>query len=184
MLNNACIQCNKWQELGDEELYISVNMSYKQIKQVNFTELVLNILHTHSLPSMYLILEITEDEAMDDVESIIYILNKLKRLGVKIALDDFGTGYSSLSYINRLPIDIIKIDKSLILDLENNDSKNKFLISLIILMAHNLNIKVIAEGVENEAQLLILKELKCDLIQGYLIEKPMIASDFKKQIFK
>ncbi|WP_281419361.1 EAL domain-containing protein [Clostridium psychrophilum] len=95
-------------------------------------------------------------------------------------MDDFGTGYSSLNYVNMLPIDTIKIDKSLIVGLENG-SKNIFIINSIIVMAHSLNIKVITEGIETEAQFHILKELKCDAIQGYLIGKPMTVSEFEEK---
>jgi EAL domain-containing protein (putative c-di-GMP-specific phosphodiesterase class I) len=117
---------------------------------------------------------------MEDPESIINILCQLKNLGVKISLDDFGTGYSSLSYVNRLPIDTIKIDRSLIINLEEKGSKNILIVKSIIRMAHSLNIKVVAEGIETDEQFTILKELQCDLIQGYLIGKPMDASNFKE----
>jgi len=180
MLENACIQCKRWHELGAKDFSISLNTSYTQLKQPNFPQLVENILDAHSLSSQYLNLEITEDEAMEDPESIINILCQLKNLGVKISLDDFGTGYSSLSYVNRLPIDTIKIDRSLIINLEEKGSKNILIVKSIIRMAHSLNIKVVAEGIETDEQFTILKELQCDLIQGYLIGKPMDASNFKE----
>ena len=179
MLENACIQCKKWHEMGAKNFSISVNTSYKQLKQENFVELVLNLLDTHSLSPKYLNIEITEDEAMEDPELIIVKLTQLRSQGIKISLDDFGSGYSSLNYVNRLPIDIIKIDKSLLLNLENS-SKNQLIIKLIINMAHSLNIKVTAEGVETETQLNNLKELQCDFVQGYLIGKPVVASIFEK----
>ncbi|HEY8889062.1 MAG TPA: EAL domain-containing protein, partial [Clostridium sp.] len=116
-------------------------------------------------------------------ELIISILTKLKVLGIKISLDDFGTGYSSLNYVNMLPIDTIKIDKSLIMGLESG-SKNIFIIKSIIVMAHSLNIKVVTEGIETETQFHILKELECDSIQGYLIGKPMTTSDFEEKFIK
>lgn len=125
-------------------------------------------------------LEITEDEAMEDLETIIDILTQFKNIGVNISLDDFGTGYSSLNYVNKLPIDKIKIDRSLIMNLEK-DNKNMTIIKSIIRMGHSLNIKIIAEGIETEKQLSILKELECDFIQGYLIGKPMEAADFEKE---
>ena len=183
MLENACNQCKKWQNLGTKDFSISVNTSYKQLKQVGFVELVVKLLKINSLLPRYLNLEITEDEAMEDPELIINILTELKALGIKISLDDFGTGYSSLSYVNMLPIDTIKIDKSLITNLENG-SKNILIIKSIIGMAHSLNIKVITEGIETEEQFNIIKELKCDLIQGYLIGKPMPASDFQHDFIK
>lgn len=179
MLENACIQCKKWHEMGAKNFSVSVNTSYKQLKQDNFVELVLNSLDTHSLSPKYFNIEITEDEAMEDPELIIVKLTQLRSQGIRISLDDFGSGYSSLNYVNRLPIDIIKIDKSLLLNLENN-SKNQLIIKLIINMAHSLNIKVTAEGVETEAQLNTLKELQCDFVQGYLIGKPVVASIFEK----
>lgn len=165
------------------EFCIAVNTSYKQLIQVNFVELVINILHKHSLSPKYLNLEITEEDAMEDFESIINILKKLKSFGIKISLDDFGTGYSSLSYVNKLPINILKIDRSLITNLEEG-SKNIVIINLIIMMAHSLNIKVVAEGIETKAQFNILNELQCDLIQGYLIGKPVDASDFEEKFIK
>jgi len=183
MIENACIQCKKWQVLGAKNFSVSVNTSYKQLKQLNFTELIRNILKANSLSPRYLNLEITEDDTLEEPELIIDILTKLKALGVKISLDDFGTGYSSLNYVNMLPIDTIKIDKSLIMGLENG-SKNIFIINSIIVMAHSLNIKVITEGIETETQFRILKELKCDAIQGYFIGKPMTASDFEKKFVK
>jgi len=180
MLENACIQCKKWQVLGLKKFSISVNISYKQLEQPNFQELVVNILKTNSLAPRYLNLEITEDDTLEGPELIINILTKLKVLGIKISLDDFGTGYSSLSHVNMLPIDTIKIDKSLIMGLESG-SKNIFIIKSIIVMAHSLNIKVVAEGIETTTQFDILKKLKCDAIQGYIIGKPMIASEFEKK---
>lgn|GEM_PF-679686 len=180
MLENACIQCKKWHELGMKDLCISVNTSYTQLKQIYFVEIVESILNNNSLLPMYLNLEITEDEAIEDPEAIINILTQLKKLGIKISLDDFGTGYSSLSYVNKLPIDIIKIDRSLIMNLEE-DSKNILIIKSIIMMAHGLNIRVVAEGIETEEQFNILNDLQCDLIQGYIIGKPMDASDFQKK---
>ncbi|WP_315068937.1 EAL domain-containing protein [uncultured Clostridium sp.] len=178
MLRNSCEQCKKWNELGLGEFNISVNTSYSQLKQPGFVSLVKNILETYSLPQEYLNLEITEDEAMEDFDTIINILTQLKNIGVKISLDDFGTGYSSLSYVNKLPIDKIKIDRSLITNLEKN-YKNTMIIKSIVEMGHSLNIKIVAEGIETEKQFEILKELKCDYIQGYLIGKPMGATEFE-----
>ena len=183
MIENACIQCKKWQVLGAKKFSVSVNTSYKQLKQVNFVELVINILKSNSLSPKYLNLEITEDDTLEEPELIISILTKLKVLGIKISLDDFGTGYSSLNYVNMLPIDTIKIDKSLVMGLESG-SKNIFIIKSIIVMAHSLNIKVVTEGIETETQFHILKELGCDSIQGYLIGKPMTTSDFEEKFIK
>ena len=183
MLESACKQCKKWQELGVKDFSVSVNISYKQLIQLNFVKLVMNILHKNSLDPRYLNLEITEDEAMENPDLIIKILSELKSHKVKISMDDFGTGYSSLSYINKLPIDTIKIDRSLIINLENNP-KNVIIVKSIIAMAHSLNIKVVAEGIETEIEFATLREMQCDYIQGYLIGKPMGTSDFEEKFIK
>ncbi|MCB2307456.1 EAL domain-containing protein [Clostridium estertheticum] len=180
MLHNACVQCKKWQNSGSKNFSISVNTSYKQLIQANFVQLVMNICRNQSLDPKYLNLEITEDEAMEDINLIIKVLLELKSCGIKISMDDFGTGYSSLSWLSKLPIDTIKIDRSLIINLDNN-SKNIVIIKAIIAVADSLDIKVIAEGIETETELLTLKELGCQYIQGYLIGKPMMASDFQKK---
>ncbi|MBX4259366.1 EAL domain-containing protein [Clostridium estertheticum] len=180
MLLNACTQCKKWQNSGSKNFSISVNTSYKQLIQANFVQIVMNICRNQSLDPKYLNLEITEDEAMEDINLIIKVLLELKSKGIKISMDDFGTGYSSLSWLSKLPIDTIKIDRSLIINLDSN-SKNIVIIKAIIAVADSLNIKVIAEGIETETEFLTLKELGCQSIQGYLIGKPMGASDFQNE---
>jgi len=179
MIENACMQCKKWHDMGSKDFYISVNTSFEQLASVNFVELVKDLLYKHSLPSMYLCFEITEDEVMENPDLIINVLNQLKAIGIKIYLDDFGTGYSSLSYVNTLPIDILKIDMSLIKNL-NKDYKNILIVKSIIEMSHNLNIKVVSEGIETNDQLNILNELGCDFIQGYLIGKPLPLANFQE----
>ncbi|MBW9151089.1 EAL domain-containing protein [Clostridium estertheticum] len=183
MLHNACVQCKKWQNSGSKDFSISVNTSYKQLIQENFVQLVMNICRNQSLDPKYLNLEITEDEAMEDINLIIKVLLELKSCGIKISMDDFGTGYSSLSWLSKLPIDTIKIDRSLIINLDNN-SKNIVIIKAIIAVADSLDIKVIAEGIETETEFLTLKELGCRCIQGYLIGKPMMASDFQDEFIE
>ncbi len=120
---------------------------------------------------------------MEDINLIIKVLLELKSCGIKISMDDFGTGYSSLSWLSKLPIDTIKIDRSLIINLDSN-SKNIVIIKSIVAVANSLNIKVIAEGIETETEFAMLKELRCDCIQGYLIGKPMAASDFQHDFIK
>lgn len=183
MLYNACAQCKEWQNLGAKDFSVSVNTSYKQLIQLNFVQLVLSALNDQLLDPRYLNLEITEDEAMGDINLIIKVLLELKSLGIKISMDDFGTGYSSLNWLSKLPIDTIKIDRSLIINLDNN-SKNIAIIKSIIAVANSLDIKVIAEGIETETEFITLKELGCDYIQGYLIGKPMTASEFQHDFIK
>lgn len=180
MLENACKQCKRWNEVAKDKISISVNTSYSQLKQPEFVSIVRNILESNELPPEYLNLEITEDEAMEDFETIIDILTQFKNMGIKILLDDFGTGYSSLSYVNRLPIDKLKIDRSLIMNLEK-DYKSTMIVKSIIKMAHSLDIRIVAEGIETEKQFEILKKFGCDRIQGYFIGKPMEASEFEEK---
>lgn len=180
MLEVACIKCKEWHDRGISDFCISVNTSYKQLLQENFVVQVQEILYAYCLAPMYLNLEITEDEAIESPELILDVLLQLKNLGVKLSLDDFGTGYSSLNYVSKLPIDILKIDRLLIANLESS-SKTKQIIKSIIELAHNLNIKVVAEGIETQGQFNILKEFECDMIQGFLIGKPMPASEFEEK---
>ena len=183
MLYNACAQCKIWQKLGARDFSISVNTSYKQLIQLNFVALVMDILHSQLLEPKYLHLEITEDEVIEDINLITKILLELKAYGIKISMDDFGTGYSSLNCVGKLPIDTIKIDRSLITNLEKG-SKNEVIIRAIIAAANTLNMKVLVEGVETKEEFDILKKIGCDYIQGYLIGKPMPESDFFNYFIK
>ena len=180
VIREACRQCAKWQNSG-MKIYVTVNITFKQLEQYDFVDIVINALKEANMDSKYLVLEITENDAMQNVDLAIKTLNKIKKLGVNIALDDFGTGYSSLSYVNRLPVDILKIDRSLIMDI-TQDTQNIEIIKAIIAMAHSLNIKVVVEGVEDIEQFIILKKLKSYAIQGYLISKPLPVDDIKNLI--
>ncbi|WP_173714632.1 EAL domain-containing protein [Clostridium beijerinckii] len=183
VLENACKQCEIWHQLGGNEFSVSVNVSYSQLKQSEFVSMVQSILNHYSLPARCLNMEITEDEAMEDFGTITGILEELRKIGIRVSLDDFGTGYSSLSYVNRLPIDMIKIDKSLIANLEK-DYKSVMIVRSIINLGHSLSLKIIAEGIETQEQFRILNELNCDYIQGYLIGKPMEALEFEHRFIK
>ncbi|NFK79612.1 EAL domain-containing protein [Clostridium botulinum] len=183
VLNKACSQCNLWQKQNNKPLYVSVNISFKQMKDKNFVDNVLNILRTTKLKPSYLCLEITEDEAMEDVDLSIKTLEALKRHGIKISLDDFGTGYSSLSYVTKLPIDNIKIDKSIIKNI-HKDNKSLQIVKSIILMSKSLDINIIAEGVETIEQLEILQELGCDFIQGFYISEPLPIKNFTSKFIR
>lgn len=178
VLREACLQLKKWEDEGVEHLGVSVNVSTIQFIQKDFVEKVEAILKDTLADPVYLELEITESSTMD-TELVISKLNKLKQLGIKISIDDFGSGYSSLSHIKNLPIDILKIDKSFINDIEN-DQSNQAIVSTILALATNLNLKTIAEGVENERQYQILKEKGCDQIQGYFISKPVPVTEVSK----
>ncbi|EPY2274873.1 EAL domain-containing protein [Clostridium sporogenes] len=183
VLNKACSQCHLWENQNNNPLYVSANISFKQMKDKNFVDNVLNILKTTKLSPSYLCLEITEDEAMEDVDLSIRTLEALKKHGIKISLDDFGTGYSSLSYVTKLPIDNIKIDKSIIKNI-HKDNKSLQIVKSIILMSKSLDINIIAEGVETIDQLEILQELGCDFIQGFYISEPLPIETFESNFIK
>lgn len=174
VLRNACMQNKKWQEAGLPELRMAVNLSARQFKQPNLVQKISRILEETGMEPQYLELEITESSVMHDVDLTIKTLLELRELGISIAIDDFGTGYSSLSYLKELPIDLLKIDRSFIYNI-TEEPGNKALVDTIIRLAHNLELKVIAEGVETEEQLAYLRSKACDRIQGYLFYKPMAA---------
>ncbi|MBP2001554.1 diguanylate cyclase (GGDEF)-like protein/PAS domain S-box-containing protein [Paenibacillus shirakamiensis] len=171
----ACAFMKDLHNKGYTECRISVNISVIQMAQDDFISTVLDILEDTGLAPSFLELEITESIFMDSYEIIIYKLEILRSLGVRIALDDFGTGYSSLSYLKQLPISTLKIDKSFIDNLPD-ESKNRSLTEAIIVMGHKLGLEIVAEGVESYKQLAFLKESGCDHIQGYFLSRPVEES--------
>ncbi len=182
VLRTACMQTALWRELFAQDMIIAINLSAKQFLAENLPSLLQSILIESKLPPHCLELEITESIIIDNVDRAIDTFNQLKRLGVGLAIDDFGTGYSSLSYLKSFPIDKLKIDKSFIDDL-CTDRKSVGIAKTIILLAHELDMQVIAEGVETNSQLLILKDLGCDEIQGYYLGKPMPTVTFENAVF-
>ena len=177
ILREACAFCKAKRDEGYSDFKVSINASYRFLKQPDFMPRLDRILEEFQLDPEGLEFEITEDELLDDVKSIVSILERIKRIGVKIALDDFGVGYSAFSYIKILPIDTIKIDRALLLKVEQ-DRKTLAIISALIQLAHTLNFDVVAEGIEFEEQMQLLKKLKCDEIQGFYISKPVPKNEF------
>jgi diguanylate cyclase (GGDEF)-like protein len=175
ILFDACKQCAKWHQQG-HALRVSVNIAALQFKQSDLINIVQQALETSQLKPEYLELEITEGTLIYNLDHTRRVLYDLKQLGVKIALDDFGTGYSSLSYLQQLPIDVLKIDRSFIIQLTES-KKSARLCQAIINMAHSLDLEVVAEGIETQEQLNILAEMGCEQYQGYLFGKPLPASD-------
>jgi diguanylate cyclase (GGDEF)-like protein len=172
VLRQACKKIKSVKtELGID-IRIGVNISPVQIKRGDFLERVRQVLEEEKVNARQLTLEITESVFMGNIERAAMIIQELKKLGLMISLDDFGTGYSSLSYLMRLPIDVLKIDRSFIKSLEKGE-KNKRIVGSIIEMVHNLDIHVVAEGVEEVPQFEFLNKRKCDWIQGYLFSKPL-----------
>ncbi|CCO07442.1 EAL domain-containing protein [Desulforamulus hydrothermalis] len=172
VLRMACTQNKAWQDGGLPPIRVAVNLSPRQFLQQNFVDKVAQILKDTGMSPRWLELEITESLAMKDVELTEKTLLELRRMGITIAIDDFGTGYSSLSYLKRLPIDTIKIDRSFVWDL-STDPDDTSIVSTIIILAHNLKMKVVAEGVETQEQLNILRQQHCDGLQGYLFSGPL-----------
>ena len=177
VLRQACRQAREWQVAGLADLRVSVNLSVHQLRQGNLVSLVRQVLDETGLPSHLLELELTESQLLDNVENVIATFQQLRDLGVKLAIDDFGTGYSSLSYLKRFPVDCVKIDQTFIRDLSAN-GEDAAITRAIIAMAHGLGLKVVAEGVETQAQMDFLKIQRCDEIQGYLISPPIPADQF------
>jgi diguanylate cyclase (GGDEF)-like protein len=175
VLRQACRQAREWQRSGLAPIRVSVNLSVHQLRQGKLVSLVRQVLDEAGLMPEYLELELTESQLLDSVEHIISTFQQLRELGVKLAIDDFGTGYSSLSYLKRFPVDYVKIDQAFIRGL-NEGTEDAAITRAIIAMAHSLELKVVAEGVENVQQLEFLREHKCDEVQGYLISRPVEAS--------
>jgi EAL domain-containing protein (putative c-di-GMP-specific phosphodiesterase class I) len=175
-LRAACIQAREWVRSGFEGLKMAVNISGMQFKQPDFLEMVRNIIDETGIDPGTLELEFTESVVMEKAEKTIDTLRALKGMGLGLSIDDFGTGYSSLSYLKHFPIDRIKIDRSFVADV-NRSSDGAAIVEAIISMAHSLNLKVVAEGVETGDQLHFLRERNCDEVQGYHLAVPMSAQD-------
>jgi diguanylate cyclase (GGDEF)-like protein len=172
VLRTACGQARKWQDEGLANVSVGVNVSAVQFRQEDFCELIRRVLQQTGLAPEYLELELTESLLLSSADVTFSVLQKLKAMGLKLAIDDFGTGYSSFSYLRQFRVSKIKIDRSFVRDVAVNPD-DAAITSAIISMARSLNLKVIAEGVENEAQMSFLRAHECDEIQGYYFSKPL-----------
>ena len=172
----ACRQNKAWQDAGLPPMTVCVNVSARQFKEKNWVSRVVYALQESGLAANYLELELTESLIMQDVEQAVVTMKELKDLGIQLAIDDFGTGYSSLSALKNFPVTRLKIDKSFVNEIPNNANDNA-VISAVISLGHNLNMKIIAEGVENADQIEFLRAQKCDEMQGYYFSKPISARD-------
>ena len=177
MLENSCRQLKQWQEKSAQrgevfDVTMSVNLSVKQFSQPNLIEQIDQVLENLKLDSKNLKLEITESAIMDNSELASQLFEQLKKRNIQLSLDDFGTGYSSLSYLHRFPLDIIKIDRSFISNLDLI-GKNLEVVQAILNLAHHLGMSVVAEGIETPEQLSLLRLLGCELAQGYLFAQPL-----------
>ncbi len=178
VMREACAQTRSWQELGFGRLRIAINISARHFQQRDFLQQLVEVMGETKLDPALLELELTETSIMENPESAAKLLEQIRNLGVTVAIDDFGTGYSSLSYLKRLPIDTVKLDRSFVMG-ATTDPDDAALVVAIITLAHNLRLKVIAEGVEADDQVAFLRFLRCDEAQGYLFGKPMRPESFE-----
>lgn len=179
VLETACQQNRLWQDMGLPPLVISVNLSPRQFWHPDLTRIIVRILGDSGLDARSLELELTEGMVMRDVESAAIMLDELKGLGLQLSMDDFGTGYSSLGHLMRFPFDKLKMDISFVREITCSP-RSAAIARTIIAMAHNLNLKVIAEGIESEGQLGYLRDHGCDEMQGFYFSKPLTARDFEQ----
>lgn len=176
ILKTACQQCKIWGQMGFEDIHVAVNISARQFVHKGFTSQLIEIVQGNRLPEQMLELEVTENMMMQDMDHVIQVLHEIHDAGINISIDDFGTGYSSLNYLKRFPISTLKIDQGFVSDIMS-DSNDAEIVKAIIAMAHNLGLKVVAEGVETQEQLTFLEESACDYIQGYLVSKPVPSEE-------
>jgi EAL domain-containing protein (putative c-di-GMP-specific phosphodiesterase class I) len=177
VIGSVCRQVAAWQAAGFKPIPVAVNLAAPHLRERALPELVERVLRDHALPPSVLELEVTESILMHDPEESLANARRLADLGVKLSIDDFGTGYSSLSYLKRLPIAALKIDQSFVRDIAT-DPDDAAIITAIIAMAHSLNLRVVAEGVENEAQRRFLHTHGCDEFQGFLVSQAVDAGEF------
>ncbi|MBA2651622.1 MAG: EAL domain-containing protein [Tatlockia sp.] len=178
VLEEACKQAVLWQKQGYKDLHMAVNISGRQFRQKDLTEMVGKILKDTKLAPKYLELELTESLLVDDIEQTVETMYKLKDMGTKLVIDDFGTGYSSLSYLKQFPVDKLKIDRSFISELVNTEN-DAAIARAIINLGHSLNLEVLAEGVETEIQRDFMIEYGCDFAQGYFFKPPNVPDELK-----
>jgi EAL domain-containing protein (putative c-di-GMP-specific phosphodiesterase class I) len=177
VLRQACSFNKFLQDRNLPPMPVAINLSARQLVRYDLVSAVEQALHDTGLPAKYLELELTESMVMHNPEEVIKILERLEALGVQLGIDDFGTGYSSLSYLKRFPVNSLKIDRSFVLEL-GQDEDAAAIACAIINLGHSLGLKIIAEGVETEQQMKFLQENHCDYMQGFLFSRPLPADEF------
>jgi EAL domain-containing protein (putative c-di-GMP-specific phosphodiesterase class I)/GGDEF domain-containing protein len=178
-LDQSLAQLAAWEKNGLENIRMAVNISTRNLLNPDFFKTVMQLLELHGVNGERLELEVTESSFVEDMENSIIELTKLSKANIIISIDDFGAGYSSLRYLKKMPVSIIKIDQSFILSLATS-SDSKMIVKAAIGLAHNLGMKVVAEGVENRSAYDFLMRAGCDLIQGYFVSRPVLASELEK----
>lgn len=181
VLAEACRQVAAWSKTGHPVPEVSINVTNHQIRQHDFLERIETALNDNQLMGCQLNVEITESSMVDDLEGAVRIMKQLRMLGIKISIDDFGTGFSSLSYLRRMPIQVLKIDRSFIKSVAT-DREDMKLVRSIVSMGHDLELDVVAEGVETKQQLTFLQSIGCDQVQGYIFSRPLTADAFAEYI--
>ncbi|OGO77390.1 MAG: hypothetical protein A2Y23_11345 [Clostridiales bacterium GWB2_37_7] len=183
VLKTACEQNRAWQDKGHNPIFMSVNVSIIQLEQSNFCDVLKKVLKESNLSPQYLQLEITETIFTKNYDDIVQTIKRINALGVEVAIDDFGTGYSSLGQLSRLEITKLKIDRSFISVINENENKNK-IVRAVISLAESLNLELVAEGVETKEQLDFLIKNDCNVVQGFLFSEPIAAIEVEKQFKK
>ena len=179
VLEEACKQCKLWNDMGYKDFHINVNLSVVQLLQKDVVKNVREIFDRTGVNPCNIVLEITESFAINDMDRVMKIIDGLKELGPEIALDDFGTGYSSLNYIKQLHLNIIKVDKTFIDDIVEDEYAQAF-IKLIVDLSKTIKTEIVVEGIEDIHQFQLLKEIGVDYIQGYFFGKPVDAEKFEE----
>lgn len=174
-------QVMEWNEQFNLKLRVAVNISPSHLKAENFIERLKNILQTNNISPNLLEIEITEMSFLDQNADLLSTIMQLKQMGITLAIDDFGTGYSSLSYLKRFPVDLLKIDRSFIHEMYKNEA-DVAMVAAIITLARALDLKIVAEGVEEYKDLLLLREFNCEFVQGYYYSRPLNIADFSKRL--
>jgi EAL domain-containing protein (putative c-di-GMP-specific phosphodiesterase class I) len=182
-LRESCRQNKAWIDGGGKPMIVSVNLSSRQFHQESMLKTVTDTLESTGLEACYLALEITESSLMHDPDEAVVTLCLLHNMGIGVSIDDFGTGYSSLGHLKRFPLSSLKIDRAFVSDITENP-EDAAIARAILAMAHSLNLKTVAEGVETEKQLEFLREIGCDEVQGYYLAKPLPAQEFADQFVK
>ncbi len=181
VIHEVCRQNKAWQDAGMTPLVVSANMSARQFYQKNLPDMIGDILRETGLEPRWLKIELTESIVMQDIDAAIDILSRLKEMGITLSIDDFGTGYSSLAYLKRFPVDELKVDRSFVNGL-GTDTRDSTIVNTIIAMAHSMDLKVVAEGVETASQLALLRERNCEEVQGFYFSRPLAAELFEEMM--
>ena len=182
VLRDACRQTRRWQEAGREQLRVAVNISARHFRQKDFIDRIVHIISDSGLNPRSLELELTESSIMENPEEAADILRRLRNLGIGVAIDDFGTGYSSMSYLKLFCVDTLKIDKSFIRGV-TTDTHDAAMVRAMVTLAHELGLRVVAEGIETESELAFLRRLNCEQGQGYLFSRPVPPSVLEPALF-